>query len=110
MNAGTWTVGGLLDASGLTNDHPVGFNYVAAATSKGATNLTPASSATAVLAGTGDDRLPLFTNTAKNAVVAGTGDSNVECATCHLVHDNTNGKFLRSTNAGSALCLKCHVK
>ena len=38
-----------------------------------------------------------------------TGDQ-VECGTCHSVHDDTNGSFLRMSNAGSALCLACHVK
>lgn len=105
MNAGVWTVGGLFDgANSLTNDHPVGFNYVQSATTKGVTSIVPATSSVLVAS------LPLYTNAAKNVTTAGTGDSNVECATCHLVHDNTNGKFLRVANTGSALCLKCHVK
>jgi predicted CXXCH cytochrome family protein len=33
---------------------------------------------------------------------------NVECATCHNVHDNTNPPFLRTSNAGSRMCLACH--
>lgn len=34
----------------------------------------------------------------------------VECATCHAVHDPTNAPFLRATNGGSVLCLRCHNK
>jgi predicted CXXCH cytochrome family protein len=34
----------------------------------------------------------------------------VECGSCHNPHDNTNGLFLRASNAGSALCTKCHTK
>ena len=34
----------------------------------------------------------------------------VECASCHDPHNTTNGTFLRTTNAGSALCLTCHIK
>lgn len=34
----------------------------------------------------------------------------VECASCHDPHNTTNGTFLRRTNAGSGLCLTCHVK
>ena len=34
----------------------------------------------------------------------------VECASCHNVHDPSNGTFLRMSNASSALCLACHNK
>lgn len=34
----------------------------------------------------------------------------VECSSCHEVHDNGPGHFLRKSNAGSALCLTCHMK
>lgn len=34
----------------------------------------------------------------------------VECQSCHQVHDPTIPPFLRKSNAGSALCLTCHVK
>lgn len=34
----------------------------------------------------------------------------VECASCHNPHLTDNKKFLRSTNAKSALCLTCHDK
>lgn len=40
--------------------------------------------------------------------IAGSGPS-VECASCHDPH-GTNATFLRTTNAGSAVCLACHVK
>jgi predicted CXXCH cytochrome family protein len=40
----------------------------------------------------------------------GTGSDQVECASCHSVHSNTNEPFLRLANAGSALCLACHDK
>ena len=40
----------------------------------------------------------------------GTGSNQVECATCHQVHDNEHGRFLRMDNQGSALCLACHIK
>ncbi|MBI5196127.1 MAG: cytochrome C, partial [Nitrospirae bacterium] len=32
------------------------------------------------------------------------------CGSCHNPHDNSNGTFLRVTNSGSGLCLKCHIK
>ena len=34
----------------------------------------------------------------------------VECSSCHLVHDPSIPPFLRKSNAGSQLCLTCHVK
>jgi len=39
------------------------------------------------------------------------GVDKVQCASCHNPHDNdTNEPFLRMSNAGSALCLTCHIK
>lgn len=37
-------------------------------------------------------------------------DLTVECSSCHEPHDNTNTKFLRTSNAGGALCKACHNK
>jgi predicted CXXCH cytochrome family protein len=34
----------------------------------------------------------------------------VECPSCHNVHNPDNVPFLRISNAGSALCYKCHDK
>lgn len=34
----------------------------------------------------------------------------VECASCHDPHTSANPTFLRVSNAGSAVCLACHVK
>lgn len=68
----------------LTNDHPISIVYPAAATAgyKDVATFTT---------------VRLFTN-------------QVECASCHSVHDNTNSPFLRRNNAASALCLECHTK
>jgi predicted CXXCH cytochrome family protein len=75
----------------LANDHPIGFAYTAAlATLDG--GLVSPTSASVVVTG-----IPLFSTM-------------MECASCHSVHDNANGSFLRFGNAASALCLKCHVK
>ncbi len=85
----------------LTNDHPVGINYQAAATQATAASLTPPSgSGTVVKNGT---TLRLF----KSAV---DGLNTMECASCHSVHDPSNGKFLAASNSASALCIVCHVK
>lgn len=34
----------------------------------------------------------------------------VECASCHDPHSDVNPTFLRYSNAGSAVCLACHIK
>ena len=85
--------GALLDTD-LRDDHPVGFVYnTTLATTDGELNdPTALSNASVVLFGT----------------VAAT--KTVECATCHDVHDDTNGNFLVMSNTGSALCLVCHDK
>jgi predicted CXXCH cytochrome family protein len=49
--------------------------------------------------------LILFTN--NTGVV---NSPSVECASCHDPHTPNNGTFLRVSNAGSGLCLSCHVK
>ncbi|MDD5176543.1 MAG: cytochrome c3 family protein [Sterolibacterium sp.] len=75
----------------LSNDHPISFAYTAALATADGSLVTPASAAL-VVAG-----IPLY-------------GTNVECGSCHDVHSPTNGAFLRVSNAGSALCLKCHTK
>lgn len=89
------TTGNMLN---LSNDHPVGINYV---TAQGAdtTGLVAATGTTSV----GDVKVRLFSNTV-------TGLGTMECASCHSVHDNTNGKFLAIPNTSSALCRNCHSK
>jgi predicted CXXCH cytochrome family protein len=73
----------------LSNDHPVSFAYNAALVT-----LDPGLNSPAVA------NLPLY----------GTGKDQLECSTCHNVHSNAAGSFLRLANTGSALCLKCHNK
>jgi predicted CXXCH cytochrome family protein len=34
----------------------------------------------------------------------------VECSSCHNPHNNTYSNFLIESNAGSALCTRCHIK
>lgn len=86
-----FVTGGGLIGTDLSNDHPVSFTYDAALATADGGLVTPAS-ARQVVAG-----IPLFA-------------SKVQCASCHSVHDNRHGDFLRRDNAGSALCLSCHVK
>jgi predicted CXXCH cytochrome family protein len=78
--------GDALVGTDLSNDHPISFTYDAAlATADGGLKTPPITG------------IPLF-------------GGKMECATCHDVHDNANAPFLRASNAGSALCLKCHTK
>ncbi len=71
----------------LSNDHPISITYNTAVDSdfnaKNASNYV--------------NGIPLYSG-------------RVECGSCHNPHDNTYGVFLRASNAGSALCLKCHIK
>lgn len=83
--------GGSLLGTDLSNDHPISFTYDAALANADGGLVTPTSDSL-VVAG-----IPLYA-------------SKMECASCHSVHNNDNGDFLRVTNARSALCLKCHVK
>ena len=83
----------------LTNDHPVSFTYNnALATSDG--GLYP----------------PTSTNSGLGSTIAadmlfGASNDQVECASCHDVHNSGNQQFLLlKSNAGSALCLTCHAK
>jgi len=83
----------------LTNDHPVSFTYDnALATTDGG----------------------LYQPTATNSGLGGTiaadmlfgpGNDQVECASCHDVHNAANQEsLLLKANTGSALCLTCHNK
>ena len=84
--------GALLDTN-LTNDHPISFTYDASLVSADGGLFTPADGSWVDAGHT----LPLYS-------------AKLQCGTCHSVHDNSKGKFLRMANAGSALCLKCHNK
>jgi len=109
MGAGTWSNGGLLDGgNSLTNDHPVGFSYEQARQDAKHGARTK-DFKVANLAVTGPEALGLKFFPSKDQGGVAITDA-MECASCHLVHDNVNGKFLRMSNAGSALCLACHDK
>jgi predicted CXXCH cytochrome family protein len=86
----TMTGAGLVDTD-LSNDHPVSFTYDAALV-------------------TADGGLNDPTTAPINGWLFGANSDQVECASCHDVHDNTNAPFLRMSNANSALCLTCHNK
>ena len=109
MNAGIYMELGV----DLSNDHPVGIPYcgggqlttgngscsdvdfAAVATGPNATSYTVGTSATM------KERMRLYSTA---------GQLTVECGSCHDPHNSTNTSFLRVSNAGSAVCLTCHVK
>lgn len=115
MAAGVANLGG-----DLSNDHPVSIEYAGTAglvygtaystpATDFATGDTQFNPITVNAAGTksfaddGINTLPLYTKS--------TGGTFVECATCHDPHDQGTGlTFLRVSNAGSAVCVTCHVK
>lgn len=91
---GTATMGTVRATADLTNDlsddHPVGMLYNPAADTE--------------LHDTGNTF-----GTVTVADVLGTGDT-VECSSCHDVHNAGFASLLRMDNAGSVLCLACHIK
>ncbi len=92
----TFATGGAMLGSDLTNDHPIGFDYATAqSVDAGIRALSTANTNLGVGAG---------------SAFFGSAKSTMECSSCHLVHDNSNVPFLRTTNSGSTLCLACHNK
>ncbi len=83
-----------IGADGLGNDHPISITYDPAKD----TAFVPATNGKV-----GD--LPLFARDGE-----GEHPTQVECSTCHDAHDPSRGNFLRVSNAGSRLCLTCHIK
>ena len=71
----------------LSNDHPISITYDPTRDP----NFVPAQNGMV-------GNLPLY----------GPNKDQVECATCHNPHDNSNRPFLRMSNENSALCLTCH--
>ncbi len=78
----------------ISNDHPISFTYDAALATTDGGLYDPTT------------RPALSGTISSTMLFAG----QLECASCHDVHDNTNGSFLRMSNSGSALCLTCHNK
>ena len=90
-----YVTGTALVGTDISDDHPISFTYDAAlATADGG----------------------LYDPTTANSGLGGTitvdmlFSGRLECASCHDVHDDALGMFLRIDNAASALCLTCHDK
>jgi len=99
-STGTNFIGGNANfGTDLSNDHPVSFTYDnTLATADG--GLHPPATTPSGLGGT-----------IAADMLFGTGNTQVECASCHDVHNAANLEFLLlKSNAGSSLCLTCHAK
>jgi predicted CXXCH cytochrome family protein len=140
VSAGTQAAGGGIMAgvaalgADLRNDHPIGIQYAGGGYSTaalagngvgtGGTDPDFKAASTALVgstqvwwvdtggAGRQKTDMALYTRAAGSGS-GYTGQTNpepfVECASCHDPH-TTNATFLRISNAGSAVCLACHVK
>lgn len=101
---------GVANAFGLSNDHPIGFDYNLVQQEEfttGSDGLNPIVAAT------------VYLNTSKKVLPNLFGGTIMTCATCHDVHnkDNVVNTTMASKNylvyadqTGSALCLTCHKK
>lgn len=75
--------------SSLKDDHPVGFVFDAS---------DP------------EDKIKAPPADSNVHVTFGEAKNEMWCSSCHNVHNNDNPPFLTMSNAGSALCLECHLK
>jgi hypothetical protein len=120
-------------AAGLSNDHPVGFDYVAVAGGPVAGDPTAAQVAAAQLDTTIDayirDPNATYLNNALGLKISDrlyvdpvSSKAYMTCATCHDVHNKKNiytvaenagvvaNYMVLAPQDGSALCLSCHIK
>lgn len=74
----------------MTDDHPVNFNYDAVANVD--TEIRPVASVPSVI---------------KFKISSG---NIMQCSSCHDVHNTVGEKLILINNAGSNLCLACHIK
>jgi predicted CXXCH cytochrome family protein len=95
-------VGNALLDEDLTDDHPVSFTYGGSMVTDDGQLHDPTSTASGLAGGGNIDADMLF----------GTGNDQMECASCHEVHNTTGtvAKLLLKANTNSALCFTCHNK
>lgn len=79
----------------LSNDHPIGIEYP---TALPAEYKDPSTFAPGIGGGPGVKLVTI------------NGLQRVECTSCHNVHNNGLGNFLRTPIQESYLCLQCHIK
>lgn len=86
----------------LRNDHPITIIYETARAATPTEFVMQTASGSKIVVPSAGGALPLYGSA--------TATATVECASCHNPHNNTNLLFLRKSNAGSAICLTCHIK
>ncbi len=94
IDAGADSATGSANYPYSTSNHPYGFNYIQIQ----AANPTQFNPPSTVIAGTGGETISDF---------LGSGGL-LTCASCHSVH-GCNQDLLIVSDAGSALCLACHI-
>ncbi len=107
----------------LSNDHPIGIQYGGWDSGSGVIDpdFVDAAGALETANINGSDVWWVDTGVANAArdktdmiLYTRAGEPNVECASCHDPHADTETatevNFLRISNVGSSLCLACHVK
>jgi opacity protein-like surface antigen len=101
---------GVANAFGLSNDHPIGFDY----TLVQAEEVTTGSDGLNLI-----DASTIYTGTAKKVLPNLFGGTIMTCATCHDVHNKDNvvntgatvkNYLVYADQNGSQLCLTCHKK
>ena len=116
-------------AAGLTNDHPVGFDYVAVGIgpedgiAPDQATLDAAANDPSADAWIRNPNAPFLGNpqglkVGDRLYVAANGNAYMTCATCHDVHNKKNvylgdepiNYLVLAPQAGSKLCLSCHIK
>ncbi len=88
----------------MSSTHPVNFDYTKAQSGTGNPYIKPVNTSTSAV-GTAPNALPLY----PGGSGTNTFTYSVQCSSCHTSHDNTNTKFLRISNAQSAMCVVCHT-
>lgn len=97
ISPGDLISGGALVGTDLSNDHPISFAYVDGA----GTEINPTSTTVT------------FGDTSTGTVADMLFGTDVECSSCHDVHNTKAApgtKLLLIDNGGSDLCLACHAK
>jgi predicted CXXCH cytochrome family protein len=95
-NGGTTVITGRANlGTDLSNDHPIGIEYP---TARPAEYRNPSTFSPGIGGGPGVRLITI------------SGLDRVECTSCHNVHNNGLGNFLRVPVEESYLCLECHIK
>ncbi|MFZ1730797.1 MAG: cytochrome c3 family protein [Bacteroidota bacterium] len=98
-NGTNYITGSANFGSDLSNDHPISITYNAALATADGELYNPATQNSGL--GSTIDQDMLF----------GTSHNQLECGSCHDVHNNGNhGSLLVKANTASALCITCHNK